>query len=273
MNPPTDGAAPRPSTGAAPRRAGPSYGRALRVGLGVSALVHLVAIAYYGLLPPLEPQLVLPAGSVEVGAEAGQGMRVVDLVPVEDGGERPAAPEEIRPTERPGVRSGTPDVSDPNRGGIVAPGPTAAERLRPRLSDERLWAPLDAALNELTLEQRLELELSGKIADWQDSLAVALESERALTDWTRTDAEGRRWGVSEGKLHLGDITLPLPFSFGTPVGRRDEAARAAWEWEEIQRGATAGTLRDSWKERAKAIRERRDRERARARPDTSGVRR
>ena len=78
--------------------------------------------------------------------------------------------------------------------------------------------------------------------------------------------------MSPGKLHLGDLTLPLPFAFGTPVGKRDEANRRVWEWEEIQRGAAAAAARESWKERAQAIRERRDRERAAARPDTSRTR-
>lgn len=187
--------------------------------------------------------------------------------------ERPPDPTPVRDVDAPRVSPGRPQVGDPLGTGLVAPGPTAAERLRPVLGDRRLWAPLSREINDLTPEQIQELELAGRIAEWQDSLSAEGERQRALTDWTTTDAEGRRWGISEGKIHLGDVTLPLPFSFGTPVGKRDEANRRAWEWEEIQRGAETGQLRDSWKDRARAIRERRDRERSAPRPDTSGVRR
>jgi hypothetical protein len=244
------------------------------VGLAVSVVVHALAILAYTAMRPIVPAGPIPSVAPTRSGAVGDAMRVIRLRAVTVEGARPDDPSEVRPTEAPPLRPGAPDLSDTRGPGIVAPGPTAAERLRPHLSDGRIWAPLDAELNALTLEQRLELGLAGDIADWQDSVAVAEAAERALTDWTRTDAQGRRWGVSEGKLHLGDITLPLPFSFGTPVGRRDEFLRRQWEWEEIQGGAASGLMRDSWKERAKAIRERRDRERAaETRPDTSGVRR
>jgi hypothetical protein len=246
----------------------------VQVGLVVSLVVHVLAILAYTAARPIVPTGPLPSFVSPRSGEVGEGMRVIRLREVATQGARPDQPEEVRPTEAPSVRPGAPDLSDAVGPGIVGPGPTAAERLRPHLSDARIWAPLDAELNELTLEQRLELQLAGDIADWQDSLAIAAEAQRALTDWTKTDAQGRRWGVSEGKLHLGDITLPLPFSFGTPVGRRDEYLRRQWEWDEIQRGAATGLMRDSWKERARAIRERRDKERAATtKPDTSGVRR
>jgi hypothetical protein len=197
-------------------------------------------------------------------------MVVLDIVAVDgpDDPERPRNPVELRAIQGPAVRPGVPDPREGPGAVLVAPGPSAAERLRPRLEDPRLWSALDRALADLTLEQRLNLELQGRIAEWQDSLALAEEALRRGTDWTTTDGQGRRWGVSEGQLHLGDVTLPLPFAFGTPVGKRDEVNRRAWEWEEITRGAAGGEVRDSWKDRAQAIRERRDRERAQPRPDT-----
>lgn len=241
----------------------------MRVGIAISAALHLAALAVYPQLQRLsrvQPHPGLPPSST---APAG-GMVVVDIVPVDalDDPERPPTPVELRAVQGPAVRSGAPDLREGPGAVLVAPGPTAAERLRPRLEDPRLWAALDRALADLTLEQRLNLELQGRIAEWQDSLALAEEALRRGTDWTTTDGQGRRWGVSEGQLHLGDVTLPLPFAFGTPVGKRDEVNRRAWEWQEITRGAAGGEVRDSWKDRAQAIRERRDRERAQPRPDT-----
>lgn len=250
------------------------------MGFAVSAVVHVIAILAYTAARSVVPVGSMPAFTApEAGAQTGDaGMRVIRLQEVAtQNAARPDEPDEVEPTEAPPAPTGAPDLSD-TRGtgsGLVAPGPTAAEGFRPRLGDARIWAPLDPELNALTLRQRLELELAGDIADWQDSVAIAAAAERALTDWTKTDSQGRKWGISEGKLHLGDITLPLPFNFGVPVGRRDEILRRQWEWDEIQRGAATGLMRDSWKERAKAIRERRDKEREeqKAKPDTTGVRR
>jgi len=271
---PTAGSAPRPADrGAGTRRPRSGYGRALRVGFAISAMVHVIALLLYPSLqrPPAGgPVPLLPP----TGGERAQGMTVLRIVTVDatSEAERPPEPEEISPVEEPAAVPSAPDVDEGPGVGLVPPGPTVAERLRPFLINPRLWVELDPDLNELTLGQILELELAGRITEWQDSLESAIAAERALTDWTYTDGEGKRWGISEGKIYLGDLALPLPFAFGTPVGKRDEVNRRAWEWEEIQRGAASGAVRDSWKERAEAIRARRDRERARARPDTSGVR-
>ncbi|CAN5822868.1 hypothetical protein BH23GEM6_BH23GEM6_26650 [soil metagenome] len=47
------------------------------------------------------------------------------------------------------------------------------------------------------------------------------ERARRSTDRTRTDASGRRWGASPGKIHLGGVTLPAP-TLTPPPGQRDE---------------------------------------------------
>jgi hypothetical protein len=258
------------------RRPDESYARALWVGLGVSALLHLWFLAVYPSLARLEEREYAPLPAAAPAARAG-GMRAIGLVEVEGIGVLPSpqAPVDVRPIPgpSPGAAGVGPSVGESYGTGLVAPGPTEAERFHPRLQDRRIWAPLDRAINDLTAEQLMELGLQGSIAEWQDSMAAAAEAGRALTDWTRTDAQGRKWGVSEGQLHLGDVTLPLPFAFGTPVGRRDEIRQRQWQWEEIQRGAASGEVRDSWKDRARAIRERRDRERAQVPPDTSRIRR
>ncbi len=114
--------------------------------------------------------------------------------------------------------------------------------------------------------------MAGLLEAWNDSVRVAEAEQRALTDWTYTDDEGGRWGVADGKLYLGDLAIPFPFAFGSNPQQLQEGRARDWVWAEIQRGMITGELRDSWKERAQAIRARRDRERALARPDTSGRR-
>jgi hypothetical protein len=102
------------------------------------------------------------------------------------------------------------------------------------------------------------------IRSWNDSVAVAVALSGEATDWTYTDEEGRRWGLSPGRLHLGDFSIPLPFSFQLPPGRRDEVmARGTGRSRTILRGAPPPRS-GSWAERAREIRERMDEERARA---------
>jgi hypothetical protein len=192
-------------------------------------------------------------------------MRIVQVVEIETPDPTAEAPEEIVEViaeielEAAEVGPPVPDVVDLSE---PPTGRRAADVLRVRSSDTRLWREALPEAFELTDAQRMELQLAGRIEEWADSVAQSLAAEYALTDWTRTDDQGRRWGVSPGQLHLGDITLPLPFYFRGNAWQREEAIRTAWENQDILNGANAQALRSSWTERAEAIRRRRDRDRA-----------
>lgn len=95
-------------------------------------------------------------------------------------------------------------------------------------------------------------------------MLVAQDAERALTDWTFTDDSGKRWGVADGRVYLGDFSLPLPFEFGVNPANRAEVNMRLYQFDEIQRQGRQMELRDSWRERSEAIRARRDLERASA---------
>jgi hypothetical protein len=110
------------------------------------------------------------------------------------------------------------------------------------------------------------LQLLWTILDMNDSAAVA--AARSAIDWTFTDEDGGRWGVSQGGIHLGDITIPFPFSFGAAPG--SEAARRAWMDAEIDRAAGSAAARENLDERIRAIRERLDRLRQVQPRDTIG---
>lgn len=255
------------------------------VGLTVSAILHLLVLAVYPRLAPRPSEIVGPAVGVG-GPAAPQGTELLRLVELADPEEEPVEdeePPEPEPPLEPAPRAVPVPVppADPAPGDAAADRgvPTdeelrsAAERLRPRARDLRLWAPLPENLTALSDEQRMKLDLALRLAAVADSMAMAAEAARAATDWTFTDDEGRKWGVSPGKIHLGDLTLPMPFGFSAPY---DPSATNAWQWEDVERSAGSAAARESAKERAKAIRERVDRERARlrgepARPDTSGA--
>lgn len=259
---------------AAARPSGLGPPRVVWTAFAISAVVHLLAVFVYPVLTqrgPATPPATLPRDATP----DPRGLQVVELVevPGEAEPERPDEPEELEDVPDP-VAPGelAPDLAEDVGAEYTPPPLSAAERLRPRFEDAVIWRPVTPERAALTLEQRLQIDLAARLEVANDSLAAAAEARSAATDWTYTDDEGKRWGVSPGKLHLGDITLPLPFTFGAPLDRRDETRRLQWEWEEVQRGAAAGKLRDSWKERAQAIRARRDRERAEAKADTSGIR-
>ena len=239
--------------------------RLLAWAFGISAAIHLIAIAVYPLLfDGLRPDGVrfpIPASTSEQS-----GVEVIRLVEIdeEDEPEPTVLPDEPEEPEEPAVPGliELPGADAAVDAELLPPGPTAAERLRPRLTDARIWAPLDRALGQLTPAQREEILVAGRLQEWYDSVRVAEEAERALTDWTFTTDDGKRWGVADGRLYLGDFSIPAPFEFGVTPGHREEAADRMYQFEEIERQARQFEIRNSWRDRAEAIRARRDRERA-----------
>ncbi len=241
----------------------------MRLGLVASVLLHGIALVLYPVLmdratPHAPPVAPTPEDPFDRAIEI---LALRELAP-EDEPEPP--PEEPLPEE---AEIPVPERPAPplDPGEVPEPGEeeeeevrraTAAERLQPTLGDARLWAPLDREYTDLSDEERAELLLRGMIRSWNDSVAVAAALSGRATDWTYTDDQGRRWGLSPGRLHLGDFSIPLPFSFEVPPpGRREALARRQWEIDDLTRGAAAAEIRETWAERAREIRERMDRER------------
>jgi hypothetical protein len=114
----------------------------------------------------------------------------------------------------------------------------------------------------------LRARLAAAIQAGNDSLAAELVREAEAMDWT-VGEEGNKWGVSPGKLHLGPVTLPLPLLFQPhPATAREQADRAA-DWSAIQRQAGQAAIDETFEERVKAIRERKERQEAKAKRDTT----
>lgn len=247
------------------------YRGAFRVSLGISAVIHLVAIALYPSFFSGIPEAGLQFGGY-LQPPTPQGTELVNLLelPADQELETPPLPEEepdletpVIPIDVPRGLVRPPGVEPPAEG---PPGLTAAERIRPKAGDLRYWAPVDPERTALTEEEYMRLRLIAELEAMNDSAAIAEEMARRATDWTYTDEEGKKWGVSPGKLHLGGLTLPLPFGFGTSAAQRERAEDRLWAWDEIERGATTGELLRSWKSRDQAIRERKNAER---KPDTT----
>jgi hypothetical protein len=235
------------------------YDRALAVGLIVSVVVHILIVRLSPLLVRyLEPdmgiytpvRIVIPR----------QGTQVVELVVTED----PVVPE-IEPLPEPEPEP-PPAVEGP-----TIPTATPAERLRPTVGDWRLWVvPPLARRHNLTPEEQLAVvraRLYALLETYDDSVAAELASELEALDWTLGE-EGKEWGLSPGKIHLGGLTLPLPLYFGPhPAWSREQEDRNA-DYDAIQRQAGQGVIDDTFEERVRAIRERKEREEAQR--DTTG---
>lgn len=174
--------------------------------------------------------------------------------------EVPATP--AQPKAEVGERAGEPE-------GREQALPSAADRLRPGLVDPRLWERPDAPPPPVKTDlDRARERVYARLNMINDSLAAEGAAASRATDWTFTDKDGKKWGVSPGKVHLGGVTLPLPFGFSPPPDQakanRERASRAG----EIKDHADRARVRGTFEEQAKATRAERDRERA-AKRDSS----
>lgn len=256
---------PRAGNDRAPSdRSRPGGIRVVLVSLAASVLLHLLAVGVYqyfvgGLEAP-----VGPFDPPEVVTQP-EGLRVVEVPDLPEPSPDPEAaepleeaedePETVETEEEADAAAEAEDADEP-----AEDRPTVAEILRgSEGGDARIWRPVAPERTALTPEQRARLRLRGRVDALSDSLLAEEERLRSVTDWTFTDEEGNRWGISPGRIHLGDTSLPLPFGFSAPPSV-DDIGRS--EWERIRQGAQREAVRESWRERAEAIRERRDAERA-----------
>lgn len=128
----------------------------------------------------------------------------------------------------------------------AVPRPVAAERLRLRAGDRRLWAvpPPTRRARPSTVElgDRLQADLRAH----NDSVAAAAARWAKQFDWTIGE-EGSRWALSPGKLHLGRGSLPLPLNFeAEPFVQRelDRLADSDAKRRQSGRSAVHVTIKD-----------------------------
>lgn len=254
------------------------------VGIGASVAIHLIALLFYSGITFIPAVTVTPPAR---GESTLDGLQLIDVVLEEDEEEEEdeASPDELPPQDpipttevavapeaTPTEAAGAEPVADAGVGEDREWVP-AAERLRMPEVDPRLLT-FNTEGQYMGAEEILALDLDIALAAVRDSLDAAQARTADAMDWTWTDSDGKRWGVSPGKIHLGDVTLPLPSSWqmgSSPWNREAEMERASRD-AEINRQAVTGLILQTWEERFRAIRERRDRERAEQRatpPDTT----
>ena len=232
------------------------------VGIAVSAVLHVLVIVVYSTLVrgPERTVVVFPVPPVVAEAEGLQVLRLVEVTTPEAANPRDPAP--IQEVDRPDVDVVVPDIGDEPPAYLPRRYRSAAERLMLSEGDPRLWQPIDPELLAPLPEELLRIRIATLIAGGNDSaLAEARLLARAM-DWTYTDDDGKRWGLSPGMIHLGDIAVPLPFGFGPPPDYNGDRAEWAFRMNDIQRAAGTLAARQSWRERVEVMRKRREARRA-----------
>lgn len=218
-----------------------SYERVLYWSLVASLLLHGLVL----LLSPLFIQTEFPPGG-QVAPLANRpenfGLQVIEVVPSESAAEPDEVedpPVESVPETPPAVSrptGETPSEAVPPAEVPAEPGdaPTsAADALRPGYRDPRLYVPSNPyVIDQRSDHDRFLERFRARLDAVNDSMGYAAARERETADWTTTDSEGRRWGLSEDGLHLGGITipralLPLPGATGdnASIERERESRR------------------------------------------------
>jgi hypothetical protein len=260
---PRRAAAPPPRAvepGPGPEKPRPRPGRnILPIALAASAFVHVLILGIRFTAVTLGDGEVAPPQLLNV--EMVPGIRVLDIVPVAADVPTPqvvvVAPRPLEPPRaQPAAQTPAPPAQARTPAARAADPPrTVVERITPRAGgDPRLWArgsdPLRPELDPLN---NVRARVYGSIAAYNDSIAAAAEAAARALDWTVRDANGGRWGVSPSGIHLGTVTLPLP-ALGTSAEQRETMR----QWSEIQQQAGRAQVEETFDERVRAIRARRD---------------
>ena len=190
------------------------YSRALPWALGISLFVHILLVLFVSRLLDLSERGFL--GLPPDVRPLPDGIEVVE-VPTPDPLEPLSEPErpEIRPGEQEVIQvvPGEPDdvggaEAEPERRGL-----TNAERLRAQFTDRRLWVPYPDEPwppHVARAYARADSAVRAMLRVWLDSLSLTEEERRRATEWTFGEGD-EKWGISDKGLHLGDITIPIPF--------------------------------------------------------------
>lgn len=271
------------------RRRERAYRRRLAAGLLISALAHLVVLLATGRFLPEPPPFSRPPLKTE---PAPGGLVVVDVpeTPAEPEPETPRPePEEPRPrrpeeTEVVQVvpapvpeAEGEPAAEEEREPAEIEEEErlTNARRLRPKFSDARLWVdPRDPLLFGERLERfaRADSAVRAILREWLDSLRLTDEQRRRALDWTY-EKDGKRWGISPEGIHLGDITIPIPFLLLPSGPQRREFEQALRDLQEIRNQDIRADLEKVRRERLEEMRRRSEEEAERRRQrDTTTVR-
>lgn len=189
---------------------------------------------------------------------------------------QPTAPV-MAPAEAPSAvqQAPVPPAAAKREGGsgdmIGGGGPTRG--VRPSYNDPRLWLPtgpvVSAPMQPTTRAESLHTLLADQIKLLNDSLALAHGNQRNPGDWT-INLGGKKYGIDQQYIRLGKFSIPtavlgmLPFNVTANPVAMERARVMSGMSREIQEQALRVSRDDDFRAAVRAIRARKDRERAEA---------
>ncbi|MHB0949392.1 MAG: hypothetical protein ACYC4J_10050 [Gemmatimonadaceae bacterium] len=145
---------------------------------------------------------------------------------------------------------------------------TAALGVRPGYVDG-LWGEGPFVPAPKTRAQRVDSTVKAAFGVYEDSVRFAQEHpQRAPGDWTKTDAEGRKWGWDPKGVRLGKLMIPnallalLPINAQGNPTELERGRRAAYARTDIMYQANKAQGGDEFKRAVARIRARKEKERA-----------
>jgi hypothetical protein len=170
------------------------------------------------------------------------------------------------PTTLPAEPS-TPTKEDAGGSGPLVGGGGPTRGVRPSYNDPRVWAgPATVVVAPKTPSQRLDSVIAQGIYKMRDSID-SLPRERAPGDWTKKIGD-KTYGIDQKYIHLGKYSIPtallalLPLNVqGNPATAEKNQRLGMIRTEILEQSARMGRD-DEFRAAVKALRERKDKERA-----------
>jgi hypothetical protein len=145
-------------------------------------------------------------------------------------------------------------------------GPTRG--VTPAFIDPRLWAPSEpAAVKPKTNTERLDSAIASRVHHLEDSLN-ALGPQRADGDWSWKGKDGKKYGIDQKYIHLGNFSIPtallalLPLNVQGNPTTYSEARRIGAIRAEILEQAARSARDEDFNQAVKELRDRKTKERA-----------
>jgi hypothetical protein len=230
---------------------------ALRVGMAVSLVVHVLLLATLGRMLHLEAYSYLPEAT---GPPVPDGLILVNIDQTES-----ALEETVEPVLETVVQGPALDIAQgqllPIASVVAQLGSlTNAEKLRLEEGDPRLWEDFDerplpeqqlaaAAIGGAALRERLSAII--------DSLALSDEQRTGATEWLFGEGD-QTWGITPDGIRLGGITIPISLGqlFQEEGARGRESRQRERDRIDIQHQDMLQDADRVLRERRAAIRER-----------------
>jgi hypothetical protein len=266
-----------PGERADPARRGPAsaFGSVVLHVLAIAVLVRIAIVPFSWIdfagraAKPEETHIDYVRTAADTGSvrkAGGDNRRVTDVPPAAPIVAPSAIPTEL-PPEPPKPAAPVPAAPEGGSGPVVGHGgPTRG--ITPEFNDARIWAPTDPAyVRPKTTPEKLDSAIAMRWQHLQDSLK-ALGTQRADGDWSWNGKDGKKYGIDQKYIHLGNFSIPtallalLPLNVqGNPTtynnARRFMATRAEILSQE------ARSVRDQeFNDAVKELRERSQKERA-----------